>query len=138
MRISDWSSDVCSSDLDKGAEGRTAEQAPGQFPAVLFGIRARGCHNIPQSLAKKGLRATELVRAGVDIANRSTRRRREAIRTMDEKDGTPVLGGPGSRTSSYPPGAIQFVRRPSTRPSLGVRRRLIKGNQRSEEHTSEL
>src|SRR3546814_4074566 len=87
MRISDWSSDVCSSDLDKGAEGRTAEQAPGQFPAVLFGIRARGCHNIPQSLAKKGLRATELVRAGVDIANRSTRRRREAIRTMDEKDG---------------------------------------------------
>src|SRR3546814_8760440 len=93
--------------------GRTAEQAPGQFPAVLFGIRARGCHNIPQSLAKKGLRATEMVRAGVDLANRSTRRRREAIRTMDEKDGTPVHGGPGSRTSSYPPGEIPFVRRTS-------------------------
>src|SRR3546814_6371657 len=76
-----------------------SQQAPGQFPAVLFGIRARGCHNIPQSLAKKGLRATELVRAGVDIANRSTRRRREAIRTMDEKDGTPVHGRSEEHTS---------------------------------------
>src|SRR3546814_3443577 len=27
MRISDWSSDVCSSDLDAGAEGRCADRA---------------------------------------------------------------------------------------------------------------
>src|SRR3546814_17269152 len=88
-----------------------SQQAPGQFPAVLFGIRARGCHNIPQSLAKKGLSATELVRAGVDIANRSTRRRREAIRTMDETAGTPVHGGTGSRPSSYPTVPIPYFRR---------------------------
>src|SRR3546814_20884282 len=83
---------------DKGAERRTAEQAPGQFHAVLFGIRARGCHNIPQSLAKTGLRATAVVRAVVDIANRSTLRRRRAIRTIVETDGTPDNGRPGTTT----------------------------------------
>src|SRR3546814_14957194 len=94
-------------------------------PCFAFRISCVRLSYYSPPLAAKCLRATELIRAGVDIANRSTRRRREAIRTMDEKDGTPVHGGPGSRTSSYPPGAIPFVRRPSTRPSLGVRRRLI-------------
>src|SRR3546814_7017655 len=73
MRISDWSSDVCSSDLPLArllGEGRLAIADPDAVPAGLYGKAALRYLGIWDSVAPKVARA-ENVRAALALVERS-------------------------------------------------------------------
>src|SRR3546814_13148959 len=58
MRISDWSSDVCSSDLRDGVDWRTAEKIPlATVQAVIKRLKSRSGYTIAEAAAALG--ATE-------------------------------------------------------------------------------
>src|SRR3546814_7333523 len=116
MRISDWSSDVCSSDLKGGACGEGAEnfQAPGLRPVVGRGRHAGGAaevdadHDRPLARGqRRGLAGQPLIHSQQEVAGLAG----HALIAVVEPE-----GGQG--------GAAASDRSPSLR--------------RSEEHTAEL
>src|SRR3546814_14519225 len=78
MRISDWSSDVCSSDLHaqiawrRAAQGARKRRAPADAPGggVLFIVTDKCNHHFPVVLVGKGDRGTEEDAAPVALAGR--------------------------------------------------------------------
>src|SRR3546814_4183394 len=80
MRISDWSSDVCSSDLEEDAGERRhraagAEQAQ-RFAGKAFGARGKGGEGVARDLAHMGiggLPAREAVIGQRGVDRKSTR-----------------------------------------------------------------
>src|SRR3546814_7001382 len=97
MRISDWSSDVCSSDLENDSDGRQAQhrrdgEANHGFLQVLLGNRA-------QALLICGVDPSIAVRVG-SWGNRQARLRRKLGTGIDDRD---------------TPGTAQALDRKSTR-----------------------
>src|SRR3546814_8947696 len=83
MRISDWSSDVCSSDLENDSDGRQAQhrrdgEANSWFPQGLLGNRA-------QALLICGVDPSIAVRVG-SWGNRQARLRRKLGTGIDDRD----------------------------------------------------
>src|SRR3546814_8087929 len=96
MRISDWSSDVCSSDLVHGVQ-RLAQAIPdcGQEPALALGGRA-GLRGLLHHLAGAGTHA--LVRAVVGFVHPPPQRR---DRSEERRVGKECVSTCRSRWSPY-------------------------------------
>src|SRR3546814_17110075 len=93
MRISDWSSDVCSSDLSKsGGEARIgfSNGDTGRLPASSAGMRYR----------KTGGSAFSAMRPGQLIVVKSTGGDRYALRNLPEVSGGMGVERPPSGTSA--------------------------------------
>src|SRR3546814_2316556 len=112
MRISDWSSDVCSSDLPEGVRrpGLLGAGAPQGDPEDLLGIERGQLHGRRAQLARPGRTAGALRHAGAE---------------------GPLPAAPGRRPRS----ALLRPDRPVRRLRRDLDPRL---RHRSEEHTSEL
>src|SRR3546814_3365279 len=116
MRISDWSSDVCSSDL---RQGRRRIQHDGGGRREVQRIRT-GPHGNPYQLAAgRGYRVGQ---AALLVAHQQQRRRAAAdrLRPLDR----PEVGADGAAAPVLVPGEVA--------------RRVDTDQRRSEEHTSEL
>src|SRR3546814_1700446 len=67
MRISDWSSDVCSSDLDPGgdkqiedgADGKAADQADRHVALRVLGLFGRGRNRVEAHISEEDRRSEE-------------------------------------------------------------------------------
>src|SRR3546814_3992279 len=126
MRISDWSSDVCSSDLKGGACGEGAEnfQAPGLRPVVGRGRHAGGAaevdadHDRPLARGqRRGLAGQPLIHSQQEVAGLAG----HALIAVVEPE-----GGQGGAAAS------------DRSPSLRLEPFEAGAYARSEEHTSEL
>src|SRR3546814_15891633 len=94
MRISDWSSDVCSSDLDRGGCGAGDEEGGGALSMLILfmfaALVAMICLNVPIAVALAiaaviGLVASEstssLVAVGLDMRSEERRVGKECVGT---------------------------------------------------------
>src|SRR3546814_7623223 len=114
MRISDWSSDVCSSDLTS------------LFPSIHLRPKRRSLRTVRNSKAEGGRLSAYLS----SIDNRRQRLARKVIENAEARDRRPrTARRPGSR-------AIGAGAAPTAVPLLRDRRHLTRA--RSEAHTSEL
>src|SRR3546814_15345872 len=68
MRISDWSSDVCSSDLERGGGGATG-QSGDRYPRALSGADA-GAQRINPCVIANGAKQSRAVYAGAGLPRR--------------------------------------------------------------------
>src|SRR3546814_7641705 len=138
MRISDWSSDVCSSDLHGGA--LAADRARYPAPAVAGRLRIARAE-VP------GLPRTQSARRGADAGDRRSAARRSGGAAgapgRHASAGAAVAAGrraaaPGLPAVDLPPGQRGAAAVPDVVVPARTGRRRPRGGGRSEEHTSEL
>src|SRR3546814_6572193 len=137
MRISDWSSDVCSSDLPGAANTVIDTLRPEHFRRVLMNLRN-------EAVRRQLRRGTQNIGEGINLISRHMFRRRDEVRRICGRNAHFVhfngfLGQAGHRS-------LLVIRYYSLVPQKCDKRRMmargrpslrIKLN-RSEEHTSEL
>src|SRR3546814_8552478 len=83
MRISDWSSDVCSSDLPDRADRRVAEHRAGNVAIIHHG-RLVAEHGVGKRLSLADRDRSQLDPVG-HVADREDARRRRLIPLVDRK-----------------------------------------------------
>src|SRR3546814_16038665 len=83
MRISDWSSDVCSSDLTAGCDRQGARRAEGAGNPRAVGSECDSLYSFPARAARSGLDVLRCL-AAVDVAEPRARLRSEARRVGKE------------------------------------------------------
>src|SRR3546814_3745935 len=118
MRISDWSSDVCSSDLNKAQKAR----ADGRFKDEIAAVTVKG---------RKGdtiVADDEYIRSGVTIDSVS------GVRPAFKKDGT-VTAANASGLNDGAAALVVMTREEAEKRGAPV---LATIKSRSDEHTSEL